>query len=349
MTLTIFTLCSANYLAHAKTLGESVRRHHPEARFVIGLVDRVPSDLPPGFLHACEVLPVEQLKLPGFADMAARYNVVELNTAVKPFYLEHLYAAPEPPAVVIYLDPDIVLFSPMTRVLERLRTHHLIFTPHSCTPDDNPTVVDYEQAMLSTGVFNLGFLATSRSDETMRFLRWWQKRLFAYCYYRPGTGLFVDQIWTVLAPAYFESSFIERDPGHNTAYWNLFERRMTCDAGRWIVNDRHPLVFFHFSNYNPDKPEKLANRAWPAVPTFAERPELVPLYAAYRAALLRHGYPAVHGIKCQLGLPMGGKVPPPASAPKRFAGKVLATLPASLRGALGRTAGFVSRHCGAAS
>lgn len=344
-----FTLCSANYLAHAKTLGESVRRHHPEARFVIGLVDRLPAALPPGFLDSWDVLPVEQLDIAGFADMAARYNVVELNTAVKPFYLEHLYAQPGQPEAVIYLDPDIVVFSRLERILAQLKTHHLIFTPHSCSADDSQTVIDYERAMLSNGVFNLGFVATGRSDETQRFLRWWQKRLFDYCYYQPGTGLFVDQLWTMLAPAYFGSSFVERDPGHNTAYWNLFERHMARNGEGWLVNGQHPLVFFHFSNYNPDKPEKLANRAWPAVPTFAERPELVPFFDTYRSSLLRHGYHAVRQFKCALGVTKEAAAQPPAAGIKKVAAKTLASLPASLRRALLRSGNFVARHCGPSS
>ena len=344
-----FTLCSANYLAHAKTLGESVRRHHPDARFVIGLVDRPPATLPPGFLDSWDVLPVEQLNIAGFADMAARYNVVELNTAVKPFYLEHLYAQPDRPGAVIYVDPDIVLLDRMTGVLEKLRTHSLIFTPHSCTTNDDPTTIHYEQAMLSTGVYNLGFVATSRSDETHRFLRWWQKRLFDHCYYRPGTGLFVDQIWAILAPVYFESALVERDPGHNTAYWNLFERQIARDGEGYIVNGRHRLVFFHFSNYNPEKPEKLANRAWPAVPTFAERPELIPLFDTYRAALLRNGYLAVRQFKCALGVTKESAAQPPASGIKKIAVKTLAALPAGLRRRLARAGNFVARHCGASS
>ena len=35
----IFTLCSNNYLANAKTLGDSILNHRPNTMFVIGLVD----------------------------------------------------------------------------------------------------------------------------------------------------------------------------------------------------------------------------------------------------------------------------------------------------------------------
>ena len=39
--LTICTIVSANYLPYARVLGASVREHHPDARFVVLLVDRV--------------------------------------------------------------------------------------------------------------------------------------------------------------------------------------------------------------------------------------------------------------------------------------------------------------------
>jgi hypothetical protein len=37
----IFTLCSNNYLAQAKTLGDSVKKFNPDVLFVIGLVDKL--------------------------------------------------------------------------------------------------------------------------------------------------------------------------------------------------------------------------------------------------------------------------------------------------------------------
>ena len=36
----VFTLCSINYLAQAKTLGDSVLRHNPGYKFIIGLIDK---------------------------------------------------------------------------------------------------------------------------------------------------------------------------------------------------------------------------------------------------------------------------------------------------------------------
>ena len=131
--ITVFTLCAANYLAHAKTLGDSLAQHNPDYRFVIGLVDRLPPDIPPSLWQPFELMPVEDLGIEGFAEMVARYDVVELNTAVKPFYMARLYDRDPSVQAVIYLDPDIVAYSSLVRLAEKLQRHSIIVTPHSCT------------------------------------------------------------------------------------------------------------------------------------------------------------------------------------------------------------------------
>lgn len=344
--VTCITICSANYLAHAKTLGESVRRHHPEIRFVIGLVDRLPTSLPVGFLDSWEIIPVERLELAAFDDMAARYNVIELNTAVKPFFMEYLYEHFDITDSVIYIDPDIMLTARMDTVLDRLMSHHIILTPHSSTPDNSPSTIDFEQGMLTTGIYNLGFVATSRSEETLQFLRWWQRRLSTHCYFRPGAGLFVDQLWAILAPVYFTSTFVERDVGYNMAYWNLFERKLSPSDTGYVVNETTPLVFFHFSSFNPDRPDKLTTRQWPAaIPTFADRPDLIPLFHEYRAAVLRNGYRNVQTLRCQLDITSRPSTHLTTSWTHQFAAKALQSFPPEARAFMKRIGNFVSRNC----
>src|SRR5438477_2789941 len=99
---TVFTLCSANYLAHAKTLGQSLAEHNPECRFIIGLVDRLPNEVEPSFWHPFELLPVEEVGIENFSELVQKYDLVELNTAVKPFYMERIYRRDPSVDAVIY-------------------------------------------------------------------------------------------------------------------------------------------------------------------------------------------------------------------------------------------------------
>jgi hypothetical protein len=292
----VFTLCSSNYLAHAKALGDSLREHNPDCHFVIGLVDRVPSELESTYWRPYELIPVEELNIRGFDAMADDYNVVELNTAVKPFYIEHLYRSDPAVESVTYLDPDIIVYSSFARLLGKLKKYSIVLTPHVCSFDNSDINLHAETQVLLVGIYNLGFIATSRTETTFRFLTWWQKRVRHCCHYRPGSGVFVDQLWVNLAPIYFPEVYVEKDPGYNMCYWNHFERSLSRENGRYLVNGKHDLVFFHFSAYNPDKPEVIASRGDLRVMSFAERPELKPVYDDYRDRLLNNGYLSIRSL-----------------------------------------------------
>jgi hypothetical protein len=118
--ITVLTLCSANYLAQAESLGDSVSEHNPDYHFVIGLVDRLPKEVDAQYWHPYELNPVEELAIPCFEEMERKYNLVELNTAVKPFYMEYLYRRDSAVSGVIYLDPDIQVFARFNKVEEKL-------------------------------------------------------------------------------------------------------------------------------------------------------------------------------------------------------------------------------------
>ncbi len=85
-----FTLCSNNYLAQAKTLGDSLIEHNPDYEFVIGLVDRKRDDVDYDFFRPHGIIEIEEIGIPKFAELGKRYGIIELNTAVKPFLFQHL-------------------------------------------------------------------------------------------------------------------------------------------------------------------------------------------------------------------------------------------------------------------
>jgi len=70
------------------------------------LVDRVQAGLPYDVDPRVQVIPLEDLGLDALPTLVQKYNIIELNTAVKPdafFHLFRLTGATK----ILYLDPDI--------------------------------------------------------------------------------------------------------------------------------------------------------------------------------------------------------------------------------------------------
>lgn len=339
---TVFTLCANNCLPGAMVLGESLKEHNPGFHFVIGLVDRIPNQLDSAYCAPYELIPVESLGIEGFEEMTRKYSIVELCTAVKPWYFEHLYTRDPQADVVIYMDPDMLVYRDFSSLLDTLGRANLVVTPHSCTYDDSATNIYCELAMLCKGIFNLGFIGTRRSAETTRFLRWWQVRLRDHCRWCPGEGMFFDQLWVALAPLYFEGVFVEKDPGYNMSFWNNFERRLSVKDGRRVVNQTHDLVFYHFSGFNPLKMSEGISRGYP-MKSLDEQPELKALYDEYGRMLLDRDLARMKQIPCEFA-PAPGKTKPSgiAGIVRTAARSAYRCLPAALKGSIRRAVRFLA-------
>ena len=106
-----------------------------------------------------------------------------------------------------------------------LRQHTILLTPHQFVPETTTqAIVHNEQCSLRNGVYNLGFLAVRMTGQGRQFIDWWAERLRSYCYDEVENGLFTDQRWVDLAPAFFDDIAIVREPQYNVATWNLTHR-----------------------------------------------------------------------------------------------------------------------------
>jgi len=284
------TIASNNYLAFARVLAASYQEHHPDAPVFVCVVDRPdPAIDYPSLPFTCVF--AADLRIPCFESFAFRYDILELNTAVKPFFLAHLrdrYGLDR----ILYLDPDIWVLDTLTGIEEALDRHTVVLTPHVTRPLDD-RYDPAERKILMVGVYNLGFLGIRLDRTTADFLEWWQDRLYRYCLADPHYGLFVDQLWMSLAPAYLDGVGVLRDPIYNVAYWNLPHRHPRAVGAQWQVDGR-PLGFFHFSGLSIDDLDVISrhqNRLRPG-----DRPELRPLFEAYRDRVFAAGHGQLRGL-----------------------------------------------------
>lgn len=253
--LAICTISSANYIAYAKTLFESAGRHEPTADLFLLVVDRKTPEIQAAVADVnFNVVFAEDLDIKDFELIAFKFDIVELNTALKPTMLKRIFKKGY--EKVVYLDPDIRLFSDLSPVLNALDDNNIVFTPHSQVPvmdSYRPSDIDF----MRTGVFNLGFLGLSASNQTQQMLDWWEERCLAYGFIDTSNGVFVDQKWMDLVPCYFDGVYVLKHLGCNVAYWNLHEREVSGRNGCYTV-DGYPLCFFHFSGVKASQPDVLS-------------------------------------------------------------------------------------------
>lgn len=279
------TIVSKNYFAFARTLARSYLQHHPDHDVIIVLVDRADGLVPLRLDNGARVIEAAALRVPDLALMACRYAIMELNTAVKPFVLDDLFERGGYQRLV-YLDPDIQVFQPLTPVHQALDRASVVLTPHMRQPCWD-SAMPSDTAILQSGTYNLGFIALRRGTTSQRLLAWWKTKLFRDCVVDLARGLFVDQKWIDLVPGFFPDHEIVYHPGCNAAYWNLHERRIDHDGSHWRA-DGQALVFFHFSGYLPYAPEVLSKHQ--DRHHLADLPALKALTDGYAAALMAEGY-----------------------------------------------------------
>jgi glycosyltransferase involved in cell wall biosynthesis len=280
----------------------SARQHHPEwDRFVLIVGDAVDDE------ESFTSLPLAVLPLPHRRQFCFRYSLLELNTAVKPWMFEYLFARGYDR--VLYIDPDVVIYSPLIELDEASADTFITLTPHLTGfigGDGHPS----ERTILQAGTYNLGFLAVSRQPDLHRFLRWWQEKLEFQCVVDTALGLFVDQKWIDLVPGLFPGVRILRHDGYNVAYWNLEQRTVIKSNGSVTVNEQ-PLRFFHFSGFDPAAPDMVSRHDFKQ--KVSDAGDAGKLVNDYCAALRAAGYQSFRNAPYAFGVFADGTALPDAA------------------------------------
>lgn len=286
-----FTICSNNYLSFAMVLYRSLKAYQPASRFVLFLCDEPVSGL--NYEAASDEMVVLSTIEPRFNELAAKYNIVELNTCLKPAAFEYLFAQQHLQAV--YLDPDICVFSSLASVEEAFDSAAILLTPHIYTPIPFDGKSPQESSFLNFGLYNLGFIGLKKTAETISFLSWWKNWTYEKGYIDVYNGIFVDQLPLNHAPVFYKEVSVLHDAGLNMAPWNLHERRLVLKDGNFLVNGSAPLKFYHFSSFNmrePELPIEKYDRFH-----MSDRPDLLPLYEHYKQELIAAGYTQSYPVR----------------------------------------------------
>lgn len=284
-----YTVVTPNYLAHGRSVRESFLQHHPDCDFYIGII-AAENDYPDSDKEG--VYFITQINDSRLEQMLLQYSAFEMSCAAKPFFASYFFEIMPGIDRLVYLDGDIFVFNSLAPFSES----PVSITPHRIheigfLPDTNKLS---DTSLNRYGIYNAGYFEVMRNKEGLRFLKWWEQLMSDKCYNKPDEHLFVDQLWLNCLPAFFNDVYINKDPGYNVAYWNLIERNITMKDKHVMVNDK-PLVFYHYSLYTPDAPDKMTSFENKFL-SFENFTLLRPVYRAYEQSLLRHGLNAFKSL-----------------------------------------------------
>lgn len=239
-----------NYFANALAWADSLKKHLTcDAAIEIWVLD---SSKPISKTDGVNILDVREF-VPNWENLALKYSVLEYCTALKPNIISHYFESLAKDEIVVYLDPDIYFYSDIGEILfSKLQGKDYALVQHCKTPLPDDGKHPNDKDILMSGTFNLGFIAIKNSNCSKELVFWWKNWLENECWADPKSGVFTDQKWIDLAVCYWPNYSIIDEPGFNVAYWNLHERVLTVQGGRYLCNNK-PLVFFHFSGFNPKK------------------------------------------------------------------------------------------------
>jgi hypothetical protein len=280
----IYTVCTANYLYQALTMGESLKKTNPDYELIIGLVDELPLT---DFVIPYQIIPISEVQEVNLAGFKGEYTVMEVATACKPIFGLYLFEKYHDLQKLIYFDTDLWITDSIEPIEKNLDSYDIIITPHITQPIDLQEEWN-EKQFLNAGLYNTGFVGMKRSENTFKFLNWWKNHLKDFGYYDFCNGMGIDQLCVNFVPIFYDKVLIEFSPAYNLAYWNIHEREVSFINGKYVINGKENLMFFHFSGYTPDKPNLLSKHIKSS--KISNYPVLNSLFKEYNEALLRNHF-----------------------------------------------------------
>ncbi len=288
--LVFCTAFTKNYLADVRTLAASVRKHHSDAVFYALLIDK-PDDYFDPKKELFSVIMLEDLPEQETVEkMCFYYNAKELSCAIRPMLHEYILKNTRH-TQWMFLDSDIFIVNSLENIALELMSDevNIFLTPHFLRPiaADDPVDGEFENRILSWGAFNAGFLGLKRSLETEKFIQWWKSRLIYQGFLDHPKGQCYDQFYFNVVPVFFDGVKYLRIEGANVSYWNLHERKLTQDAAGKLYINGSPLLFFHFSGWQIENPERVSKHAQVSCSSPQAWKSLSDMY---RKELMKNGY-----------------------------------------------------------
>jgi len=287
------TIVTKSHLAYARALARSLEVHNPHSKLFVLLADQKE-----GFIDIAnepfELIEIEDLNdQEDIQKMCFYYTPSELCFCLRAWLHEYMFQKTSYEKW-IYFDSDIIVYHSLKEISDQLDNLSIMLSPHLISTDPPPSIDVKEIRRLESyllrngGIYNGGFLALRKTEESKDFIKWFKEHLRLYGFdNRPMQS--GDQFWITCVPLYFKEVAVLRHPGANLAYWNLYERNVEKDRSGDITVNGEPLIFFHFAGFDMKSPPKLTKYAHPPNLLIIPTP-IKEIAGKYHRLLIENGY-----------------------------------------------------------
>lgn len=236
----IFTTCYVRDLPSVKRLYDSLKKHEPTADFIAVLIDDE-QNIPTGFTTNFKILPIQEMEVIVFDELASRYDWNELKNNCKPFIFSSLLKNNEQ---VVYVDPTTVFHKSPAIFNETLNKNNAFLVPQLLFAHQHPK----ENDALNYGIYHNGVMGFNRSEITDKWMAWWQNHTRYKGFYDPCVGMNTDRLCLEFAPVFFGKTLVLKHPGVNVGTWNEVERQ------DWLKgNKKNELISTNYSDLSQTK------------------------------------------------------------------------------------------------
>ena len=249
--IVVATVAASSFLPQARVLARSLARYHPGLR-----LEALRIDSPPGDNEPFAETGIDEIEFPGLQRFGFGTGSVGAAIAAKPHFIAHLLRRGA--ERVLFLDADTWVMATLDPLLERVAAHDVVLTPHRLRPAEGERTFELDLRALRTGTYNGGVVAFSSAARA--FVDWWCGRTIERFSHDVARGFHGDQRWLDLAPGFVEKLHVHRDPGVNVAHWNLDERPICVRDGEIRAGDA-ACRLFHWSGFDPDRPDRLSRHS----------------------------------------------------------------------------------------
>ncbi len=171
-------------------------------------------------------------------------NSDEFRWSLKPILLKQLCKEFDQ---VCYLDNDLYFLQNPNILFEKFENHRILLTPHFYPSSPDVRGANWFEANFQVGVYNAGFIGVRK--DASDFLDYWINTCrydVRKSYFR---GLFDDQKYLDVVPAFFQQVYIHLVPTWNFAGWNDWYPNVKMIDNQLYI-DKEKVLFIHFTSYS---------------------------------------------------------------------------------------------------